>query len=100
MIFRFENKETTQITEQVTEQVAEQVKRILSVSDFQKEYSTNELMSLLNLKHRPTFLYQYLQPALKLNVIEMTIPEKPKSSKQRYKLTALGLELKKKTKIK
>ncbi len=102
MIFRFENTITPQVAEQVTEQVAEQVteqvKKILLVIADKEEYSTNQLMGLLNLKHRPTFLYRYLQPALKEKIIEMTIPDKPKSSKQKYKLTALGVELKRKLK--
>ncbi|MDP3387580.1 MAG: hypothetical protein Q8S24_10115 [Eubacteriales bacterium] len=50
-----------------------------------KEYSTKELMELLGLKHRPTFRDNYLLPALKLGLIEMTIPDKPNSSKQKYK---------------
>lgn len=51
----------------------------------EKEYSTRELMELLELKHRPSFRDNYLLPALKLGYIEMTIPNKPNSSKQKYK---------------
>jgi hypothetical protein len=51
-----------------------------------KEYSTKELMELLGLKHRPTFRDNYLLPALKLGLIEMTIPDKPNSSKQKYRM--------------
>jgi len=50
-----------------------------------KEYSTKELMELMGLKHRPSFRENYLLPALKLGYIEMTIPDKPNSSKQKYK---------------
>ena len=50
-----------------------------------KEYSTKELMGLLGLKHRPTFRDNYLLPALELGYIEMTVPDKPNSSKQKYK---------------
>ena len=50
-----------------------------------KEYFTKELMELLKLKHRPTFRDNYLLPALELGYIEMTIPDKPRSSKQRYR---------------
>jgi len=50
-----------------------------------KKYSTREMMELLGLKHRPSFRDNYLLPALKLGHIEMTIPNKPNSSKQKYK---------------
>ena len=51
-------------------------------------------MQLLELKHRPTFLYDYLKPALEQGFIEMTIPDKPNSSLQKYRLTVLGKQLK------
>jgi Uncharacterized conserved protein len=71
-------------TEQVREQVIEQVERLLEVIG-NKEYSTKELMELLGLKHRPTFRDNYLLPALRLGLIEMTVPDKPNSSRQRYR---------------
>lgn len=71
-------------TEQVTEQLTEQVERLLEVVG-DKEFSTKELMELLGLKHRPTFRDNYLLPALELGYIEMTIPDKPNSSKQKYR---------------
>ena len=49
-----------------------------------------ELMDRLGLSHRPTFLYNYLQPALNAGLLEMTIPDKPRSSKQRYRITPKG----------
>jgi hypothetical protein len=52
--------------------------------------STNELMQLLEIKHRPTFLYSYLQPSIEKGYVKMTIPEKPQSSKQQYLLTEKG----------
>lgn len=71
-------------TEQVSEQVTVQVEKLLSIID-NKEYSTKELMEMLGLKHRPTFRDNYLLPALELGYIEMTIPDKPNSSKQKYR---------------
>lgn len=71
-------------TEQVTAQVTEQVKKLLEVMG-NEEYSTKELLELLGLKHRPSFRDNYLLPALELGYIEMTIPDKPNSSKQKYK---------------
>jgi len=71
-------------TEQVDEQVTEQVKKLLNAMDYQ-EYSTKEMMALLQLKHRPSFRDNYLLPAVRQGYIEMTIPEKPNSSKQKYR---------------
>ena len=71
-------------TVQATEQVTVQVNRLLDCMG-EEEYSTKELMALIGLKHRPTFRDNYLLPALALGYIEMTVPEKPNSSKQMYK---------------
>ena len=47
--------------------------------------SATEIMERLRLSHRPTFRKNYLVPALAQGIIEMTIPEKPKSRNQRYR---------------
>lgn len=78
--------ETEQLTVQATEQPSVQVIKLLECLN-DKEYSTIELMQLLGLKHRPTFRNNYLLPALKAGLIEMTIPETPNSSKQKYRRT-------------
>ena len=52
--------------------------------------SSGALRSVLGIKHRPTFRDNYLHPALDADLIEMTIPEKPSSSKQKYRLTDKG----------
>jgi ATP-dependent DNA helicase RecG len=54
------------------------------------EHSRSELQELLGLKHRDSFSASYLQPALAAGWIEMTIPDKPRSGLQRYRLTAAG----------
>lgn len=71
-------------TDQVCDQVTVQVKRLLQIME-NNEYAAKELMELLELKHRPTFRKNYLLPALELGLIEMTVPDKPNSSKQKYK---------------
>lgn len=71
-------------TEQVAVQVTEQVKKLLEVMG-REPISGNEIMNLLNLKHRPTFRNNYLLPAIDAGLIEMTIPDKPRSSKQKYR---------------
>ena len=62
------------------------------------EMSREELMDKLDLKHRQNFALNYLEPSLKLGFVEMTIPSKPKSKLQKYKLTSKGLKLQKKLK--
>ena len=65
-------------SDQDTAQASVQVKR--------QEYSLTELMALLDLSHRATFQKNYLTPALEAGVIERTLPDKPSSPKQKYKL--------------
>ena len=65
--------------------MSDQVQRLISVMK-QDEYSLAELMQLLGLTHRATFQKNYLNPAIELVLIERTIPEKPKSPKQKYRL--------------
>jgi ATP-dependent DNA helicase RecG len=54
--------------------------------------STPQIFGQLGLSHRPTLLYDYSKPALRATLIEMAIPDKPRSSRQRYRLTARGRE--------
>ena len=49
-----------------------------------------EIMEFLELKDRMHFVSDYLQPALNAGFIEMTIPDKPRSSKQKYRLIGQG----------
>jgi len=44
----------------------------------------------LGLKHAPHFREAYLLPAMEAGYLEMTLPDQPTSSLQRYRLTALG----------
>jgi hypothetical protein len=48
-------------------------------------------MERLALAHRPTFLYTYVKPALEAGFLQMTIPDKPRSRSQKYRLTAKGM---------
>ena len=50
----------------------------------------DELQALVGLTHRQHFIKEYLKPLLAAGWLEMTIPEKPRSSKQRYRLTQKG----------
>lgn len=73
-----------------TPQVTEQVDKVLDA--LKGEMAIKELMDKVNIKHRPTFLYNYLKPALEQGLVEMTVPDKPNSRLQRYRLTAKGIE--------
>jgi predicted transcriptional regulator len=60
----------------------------------QGEMKRAEIQEALQLKHRDSFTENYLQPALSEGLVEMTIPNKPNSSRQKYRLTEKGLALK------
>ena len=52
--------------------------------------SSGELRSRLKFKHRDSFRKKHLHPALNNGYIERTIPEKPSSRLQKYRLTDKG----------
>jgi ATP-dependent DNA helicase RecG len=52
-----------------------------------------ELQSALKLRSQANFRDRYLMPALASDLIERTIPEKPNSRLQKYRLTAKGRAL-------
>jgi ATP-dependent DNA helicase RecG len=58
-----------------------------------REMSTPELLQSLGIKHKGSFRSRYLKPAIIAGYVEMTIPDKPKSKKQKYKLSSSGLKL-------
>jgi Fic family protein len=78
----------TSVTPQVTPQVAPQVGRLLQV--IEGEMSREGLQAALGLRDRKSFRERYLQPALGAGLIEMTIPNKPKSRLQHYRLADRG----------
>jgi ATP-dependent DNA helicase RecG len=54
------------------------------------EVTRVQLQTAAGMKDREHFRKEYLQPLLDAGLLEMTIPNKPRSSKQRYRLTATG----------
>ena len=73
------------VTDQASVQVSDQVQRLISALG-QDDYTLAELMQFIGLAHRATFQKNYLNPAIEAGLIERTIPDKPKSPKQRYRL--------------
>ena len=57
------------------------------------EMKRAEIQEVLSLKDRKHFQEKYLRPALEAGFVEMTIPDKPLSSLQKYRLTEAGKAL-------
>ena len=57
------------------------------------EMSRRQLQTVLALKDEEHFRAAYLNPALDAGLIEMTIPDKPQSPRQKYRLTDTGRAL-------
>ncbi len=55
--------------------------------------SRDEIMQKIGLKDRKNFRDGYLNPAIVDGLVELTIPDKPQSSKQKYTLTPLGKQV-------
>lgn len=76
------------VIDYVADYVTDHVSKLVLI--LEKELSRDEMMTTLRLRHNPTFRENYLHPALNAGIIEMTIPDRPKSVKQKYRLTAKG----------
>lgn len=93
-------------TDQVTEQVAPEQAgldrsldrltevqwRIVDYADVPR--SMAELMAHAGYRQRPHFVTTHMEPLLAGGVLRPTIPDKPRSSRQRYVLTEAGIQLK------
>jgi len=73
---------------EVIGEVTGEVERLLRA--LVREMSRQQIQAVLGLKGEEHFRKAYLTPALAAGMIETTQPDKPRSSKQRYRLTAMG----------
>lgn len=80
----------TSSTPEVAQEVTPEV-RLLSV--LAGEMTRLQLKEALGLKDDEHFRKAYLLPALEAGLVEMTIPDKPRSSKQKYRLTDKGRQV-------
>jgi Fic family protein len=80
----------TTSTPEVAPEVTPEV-RLLSV--LAGEMTRQQIKEALGLKDDEHFRKAYLLPALDAGLIEMTIPDKPRSSKQKYRLTDRGRQV-------
>ena len=74
------------------EQVTEQVAKLIAILN--NEMERQEMQDKSGLSHRENFRSNYLQPALETGLVEMTIPDKPNSRLQKYRLSSKGQALK------
>jgi hypothetical protein len=75
-------------SEQVTPQVAAQVAKTLQAADHPS--SRESLQDMMGIKDREHFRRTYLDPLLRAGWLERTIPGKPTSRLQKYRLTEKG----------
>ena len=80
-----------EVAGEVTGEVTGEVRQLLRV--MKTAMSRNEIQRALSLKGQANFRNRYLLPALRNGLIEMTIPGKPNSRMQKYRLTAQGRDL-------
>ena len=69
-----------------------QVEKLVSI--LTGEMGRSELQGVLSIKNRDYFRTDYLNPAISNGYIELTIPDKPNSQNQKYRLIAKGVALK------
>ena len=70
--------------QQLDAALSQYVKRLLDCMEFGVPYTAREIMKALGLRSRETFRKNYLNPAMSLGLVCMTLPDKPNSRNQRY----------------
>ncbi len=80
------------VQDHASDHASVQVEKLVSV--LIGEMGRSELQGLLSIKNRDYFRTDYLNPAIDNGYVELTIPDKPNSRNQKYRLTAKGLALK------
>ena len=75
-----------------TDQVSD-AERILIMSIGEQELSMKQIMEATGKMHRPSLLYNYIEPAIKDGIVTLLYPNSPRHPRQKYKLTVKGLAL-------
>jgi len=80
---------TSLFTPEVTPHVTPEVRKMLSI--LKGEMTRKEIQQILGLKDEKHFRTAYQQPAIAARLIEMTVPDKPNSRLQKYRITPKGV---------
>ncbi len=80
---------TAEMTAEATLHLSPAMKRLISVLD--EQMTRRQLQEALRLKHDEHFRRAYLLPAIDARLIELILPDTPRSQSQAYRLTALGI---------
>ncbi len=83
---------TPPVTPPVTLPVTPPVKRLIDLLGEKGKLGAGAIREALGLKDRTHVRNTYIVPALEAELIEYTIPEKPNSRLQKYRLTDKGKE--------
>ena len=96
------NKHRTS-TEQVQDNYRTSSENMLQVDDenticlvqaiAREKLSIKEIMGKVGLKHRPTFMDNYLNPAIEFGFVRLLYPDSPHHPRQKYLLTVKGMML-------
>ena len=102
-LVKFSNQAGNQAGNQVSVGASDQAKRILSDAGHDKvveiliylktPQARADIFNHLNLTNQAKNRMRYLDPLLNYGWIEMTIPHKPSSPNQKYRITKSGMKL-------
>ena len=84
-------EDTTPASADIWSRMPASAKRLLTAMS--GEMTRQEILSAMGLRDWGNLRQRYLEPCLRADWIEMTIPDKPRSRNQRFRLTAVGRRL-------
>ncbi|MEW5946012.1 MAG: Fic family protein [bacterium] len=87
---RVEEEKKSRVRDQVGTKLEPSRDHVLLLRLLRKEKSTAELMAATGRSNRTKFRNQVLNPLIADGLVEMTLPDKPRSSNQKYRLTDAG----------
>jgi hypothetical protein len=83
---------TEQVPNKLTEQLTAPLLSIVKAIGIE-QCSLKMIMERIELKHRPTFIANYLTPAIQNGFVTPLYPNNPKHPRQKYLLTVKGLAI-------